>query len=236
MMNIKDIHIRFDLRLRKIASHIEGNLLTEEVDIYLNRAIREFVKDVWDKQSKDRNEYSDSQRALDAIRKLERQALLVGGTFDSTENKVVYQLPTDYMHLIRERVYTNYCNKEKAVKGRLTSNEHVQVLLDNPFYTTHHAAPLVSIVDGTFNVFVNETFSNDRVLLTYLKRPVDVKLVLDVIEDIDTYNEVESVQCDVTDDDQVLDQIIDKAVSMALLDLGSPLAQPNIQLNTINQE
>jgi hypothetical protein len=234
-MNIQRFHIDIDLRLRKVSANVEGNLLTEEVDIYINRAINQFIKKTFDLQRKDGQEFEDSQKATDDLRSIHVRMLeLLTYTYNPVFMAREYQLPENYMYLTQDYTKTNHCTNRPFVPNRLTRTENLHKVLDNPYETTHPNSPISNLFGNTLIVYSLGKFDIQNVWIDYIRKPAVVKLALDVQEDLSSYNPSLSVECDLPE--HTHDEIVDIAVDMIVGDLMNPHKQVTSNDNMLNLE
>ena len=113
-MNVQDMHLAIKQGVDKINSLQADLLLSEEIDIELNKAQTRFINNrLIIRQGQG---FETSQKRIDDLRTLVREYEdTVTFKEEISNNKFVdtFKFPTDYLHLVnqRSRVVTNDCNK-----------------------------------------------------------------------------------------------------------------------------
>ena len=113
-MNVQQMHLAIQQGVDKINSLQADMLLSEEIDIELNKSQIRFINTKYGKNNKYREGFEQSQKRIDDIRTLVREfeAPVTFKEQYSSEYWIdTFRLPTDYMYLVNQRslVWTNNC-------------------------------------------------------------------------------------------------------------------------------
>jgi hypothetical protein len=113
-MNVTQMHLAIQQGVDKINSLQADMLLSEEIDIELNKSQIRFINTKYGKNNKYREGFEQSQKRIDDIRTLVREfeAPVTFKEQYSSEYWIdTFRLPTDYMYLVNQRslVWTNNC-------------------------------------------------------------------------------------------------------------------------------
>ena len=113
-MNVTQMHLAIQQGVDKINSLQADMLLSEEIDIELNKSQIRFINTKYGKNNKYREGFEQSQKRIDDIRTLVREfeAPVTFKEQYSSEYWIdTFRLPPDYMYLVNQRslVWTNNC-------------------------------------------------------------------------------------------------------------------------------
>jgi hypothetical protein len=205
------MHQRVRLAVQQVDANFMDGLLTEEIDIYLNEAIVEFVKDYFEGFTRDGRAFEMSQRRIEDLKPLVVKdqvlpALYVGSPLNGFHIDQV-TLPEELLFTISHRSkveYQRYGNldwtgapgttrtstngKPYTVVNRTTQSDDIYRLLRDPFNTTKFDDPIVDFNQQFINIYTDERFIVKECILNYLRYPATVLL--------DTDNPGNSVDCD----------------------------------------
>ena len=110
------MHLAIQQGVDKINSLQADMLLSQEIDIELNKSMIRFINTKYGKNNKYGKGFEESQKRIDDLRTLVRE--YIGPTtykeaYDATHSIDQFKLPFDYMYLINQRseVFINNCQK-----------------------------------------------------------------------------------------------------------------------------
>ena len=234
-MNITEMHLAVQQGVDKINSFQADTLLSEEIDLELNKAINKFVNLKYGKNNLYGKGFEESQKRVDDLRVLIKDIELSPIDYqDTTVNNIfVYRtprLPKDYRFLLKGLAVVNHkstCkplnNKQQTIAGHLVKTDKdviqkkasvkfvqqddILSILSDPFNTTTKEKPLITIEDESIVIHTNDIFIIDSVKLTYIKNPTEVSLSL-------------GDDCELAE--QTHQEIIDMAINSILEGISDP--------------
>ena len=114
-MNVVQMHIAIQQGVDKINSLQADMLLSEEIDIELNKSMSRFLNLKYGRHNIYKKGFEESQKRIDDLRSLvnEYEAPVI---FKEQYNNNIwidqFRLPSDYLYLVNQRseIYTNNCN------------------------------------------------------------------------------------------------------------------------------
>lgn len=114
-MNVAQMHLAVQQGVDKVNSLQADMLLPEELDIELNKAMFKFVNLKYGKNNKFNKGFEESQKRIDDLRSLLREAFLPAAFKEQLSSKFwvdTVAFPTDYMYYInsRSKISINNCN------------------------------------------------------------------------------------------------------------------------------
>lgn len=153
-MLVKEMHIQFSLGLQKIGANSRRKFYDEEVDVFLNKAVEEFVADQV-KETSDERGFQKIQVDLDKIRPLivrdaRIPAYLVEEATQWREYKL--RLPGDYSYLISDLIFTAKDCSE--VVSAQESRYALRMRGPDTLASTDHYAQ-VEVVDNTLTLDIS---------------------------------------------------------------------------------
>jgi hypothetical protein len=165
-MTIKEMHYDFKKKLNKIDSQQYKNLLIPEIDWTLNEAQELFVKMVAKPRMRSYLGFELNQRTIDDIR-----TLVINNHCLNVSNNTV-TLPPEYWHFIRAEVEMSKGSCQ-GIKGRFHVRQHDDEFENSPFDKSSFEWRTVNGVffDGGIKLYDDGTFSNDKLCISYIKRP-----------------------------------------------------------------
>ena len=115
-MNVLEMHIALKQGVDKIHSQRDDQLLPQEIDIELNRAMQRFIDQHYGKNNLYQEGFEQSQKRIDELRSLLveyedsvifKEEIINGSIWADT-----FQLPSNYMYLVNQRskIFLNNCN------------------------------------------------------------------------------------------------------------------------------
>jgi hypothetical protein len=173
-MNIFEMHIGVNLGVQKIASHINGDLLPEEIDYYLNNSITEYVKQQYS-LIKNTNRDVQSQYVHENLKNL----LTTVELFNSANSAYipytrVFLLPNDYKYYISSYSVVDNIRKTNAFVQPQTLHKYIRTDSNFPIFRQNP----VYIENNTISLILDGDYTTNVLMLTYIKESPKVKLGL----------------------------------------------------------
>lgn len=197
-MTSVEMHIQFRTLFNKVNSNKNKAFLPQEIDLFLNDQMDEFVDVRTSPKSNYKNEgFEETQKRLDDIRTVIKEgstvstsgkALLVATLFPKG---FAITLPNDYLKLVDDSsdTYTDTTNYF-GVPNRLTSSAIIRNAMLDSFHTTNVRSPLSEIVGTILRVYENN-FKVSNVYITYVyKYPKIAYNTQDCVLPIGTHREI----------------------------------------------
>tara|TARA_R100001015_G_C4626864_1_gene186090 strand:- start:142 stop:1305 length:1164 start_codon:yes stop_codon:yes gene_type:complete len=115
-MNVTEMHIAVQQGVDKINSLQADMLLSEEIDIELNKNMFRFINTKYGRNNIYRKGFEESQKRIDDLRTLVREFEAPVSFKEQLKTDIfidTFQLPTDYMYLVNQhsRLWINNCRK-----------------------------------------------------------------------------------------------------------------------------
>ena len=229
-MNITEMHLAVQQGVDKINSFQADTLLSEELDLELNKAINKFVNLKYGKNNLYNKGFEESQKRVDDLRVLIKDVILDLKYRDETVNSISTYvseiLPDDYRFLLKglaEVGHKSTCKSLDPKEQQLLSpiidgikrksavkfiqQDDILTILSDPFNTTTKEKPLITIEHDSIVTYTNDIFIIDSVKLTYIKNPAKVSLSL-------------GVDCELAE--QTHQEIIDMTINSILEGISDP--------------
>jgi len=239
-MNITEMHLAVQQGVDKINSFQADTLLSEEIDLELNKAIDKFINLKYGKNNLYNKGFEESQKRIDDLKELVVTAELAS-TYDSisVNNSFVYiseDLPKNYRYLVKSLVTTKYerscaslskreqqlldkvpnaVNKLGSLK--IVQQDDIHTLLGDPFNTTKKSKPLAVFENGKLYMYTNDIFIIHNLILTYIKNPSKVSLSLEVNCELSEHTHQEIVDMSIS---SILEGISDPRYKTQQIELG----------------
>lgn len=216
------MHYAFNQGLQRVNANAYDTFLTEEIDLWLNRAQERFVKQRAH-QTGDikRVGFEGSQKRLDDIRALVVQNFEDFWLPETTAQWLQADLPADYLFLVNIRADIHYsrcsdvtsADETMEVPVRIVDNAEVHSLNRNPFAKSSIDSPLATLSEDDIMVYQDaKSFILKGIKLDYIRKPKDVDLSL-------------SQDCELAE--HTHQEIVDIAVKNILEAIESPRYQTN---------
>jgi len=226
-MTISQMHTAFRLELDKVNSLQYPDFTSVEIDYWLNRAIREFVKTRYSGMNPKREGFEQSQKRIDDLRTLVREVtipctivgsikphgyVLTDGFDNALFSTAVYWLS------LGEEVEIMLPGSIRIVSGvtEVTADEY-RFEIDNPYspYIVHYnqAKPLRLFYNNTIEFITDGTYSVLNAQVRYVKAP-----------EIVVYS---TISCDLPE--HTHDEIVSLSVRLALENIEQPRYQSYTQ-------
>ncbi len=231
-MDIENMHIAVKLEYDKTSALELPAFEPEEIDFWLNNAIRKFIKSRYGGTNPKGTSFEQTQKRIDDLRTLvEYESLSLGLGIDGTgvgayPNSWSFDIPDDYMFSLEETCTIDIGGGDTIVTGitECTIDEH-QVKLDDPFseHKLHYntAKPLRFFINDRIDLVDDGNYDTTYLHLTYLKHPATVDNI-----------PAGTTDCDLPE--HTHDEIVKLAVSMMLENVEQPRYQTyQNEVNTI---
>lgn len=179
-----------ELKARDFAATVDSS----DIFYYLNKAQDKWIKEKFDKGFEINQPLVDDLRVfLEKDAELDTQYAGDNASFDNFYVDYV-KFPENYLHVVSSRSKVNYSftpltftldNGKRVANGstksaiyynRYSQSDDIYKLLDDSFNTTKHSTPLVDINGSRMNVYTNEHFIIDKVLLNYIRQPKEISV------------------------------------------------------------
>lgn len=213
-MTILEMHIAVGIELDKTQDFEVPYMSPEQIDYWLNKAIKRIVKQRYGGNNDSRTGFEQTQKRIDDLRLVTTYPqtsigapILLAVTL---LNSVYYQaLPTDYWFLVRLDVTTQVGNAAPQVNpGQLVKQETVLTLQEDPFNRSYGSIPnyyilgnnIIYPTDGSFTILGTTPY--------YIRVPGKVALGSQYL--------VPSADIDCDLSGHILDEIVDEAALMLL--------------------
>jgi len=220
-MTILEMHTAFRLELDKVNSLQYPDFTSIEIDYWLNRSIREFVKTRYSGLNAHRSAFEQTQKRIDDLRTLVREVNIPCTSVGSTKpngyvltngfsNTAFASAP--YWLSLGEEVSLVLPDTSTVTAGvtEITADEY-RAELDNPYstYILHYdqAKPLRLFYNNTIEFITDGTYSVSSADIRYIKSPATV-----------SFSGV--VSCDLAE--HTHDEIVSIAVRLALENVEQP--------------
>lgn len=218
-MDISNMHIAVKLELDKSSALELPAFEPEEIDFWLNNAIRKFVKTRYSGMNVKGTSFEQTQKRTDDLR-----TLLVVDTISSIsssqasrfENGSKWDLPVDYWFSIRETISVWMTTPAEIFHwGVIESTwDEIDARLLDPYseHILHYnvAKPIRLFNGETIEIITDGNYNIGAIVMTYIKAPVTVDLS-------------GTTDCDLPE--HTHDEIVKLAVSMMLENIEQPRYQ-----------
>lgn len=221
-MTASQMHYEFKIGLDKIDSLAYPNLIAEEIDVFLNSAVDEFISQRAYGNNIRKQGIEETQKRLDDLRNITKSYNTT--TFINTPNNkpngVFVNLPSDYRHALQEDCtisYTDCHNQTVSDIGKVIpiTHDRYNKIIKDPFNKPTNDKILRLAYEGdTFELIstANSTITNYS--LRYLRKPA-------VITNGPSYQTpVAMINCDLSESTHR--EIIKLAIIRALSNIESP--------------
>jgi hypothetical protein len=225
-MTISEMHTAFRLELDKVNSLQYPDFTAVEIDYWLNRAIREFVKTRYSGVNYKREGFEQSQKRIDDLRTLVREVTIPCGTSGMKPNG--WSLLPGFNHpsfdtepywlSLGEEVDVFIIDSSTTIRQGVTevTSDEYRFEIDNPYstYRLHygHAKPLRLFYNNTIEFISDDNYRVSNAYLRFLKKPAIVNSLSTPV-----------VSCDLTD--LTHDEIVSLAVKLVLENIEQPRLQ-----------
>ena len=212
-MTIAEFHTEVKVRLDKIDSLQLPNLLTSEIDLFLNQAQDRTVKQRYGISNPKRQGYEETQKRTDDLKAITRTAVLVPLAY-STDNidteARFFVLPADYWFIVQVRVNITYpcgdTNTTTDVEVRpIEHNEFTKSIYD-PFKKPNNRKVLRLMENGQSEIITISGIALNSYKIRYIKKPVRM-------------NYTGGVTCELSD--HMHSEIVDECVKIILENIES---------------
>ena len=202
-MTIEEMHDNVQLRVQKIDSNSYENILDEEVDVYLNKAIDQFIKDRLEPRSNRFGlGFEQSVKRTEDLRTLIKRSevdteevttdVIEGVFIDSAT------IPADFMYPINIALKIQYNDEgvtfttpstkrvvagvldtdyaEKRVPSKVIQHDDILYVVKDPFNKPSLSSGVVTIDNDKIYSYTDNRFITDKIVINYIRQPVTVSL------------------------------------------------------------
>jgi len=194
-MTISEMHTAFKLELDKTNSLQYPSFTSIEIDYWLNKAIKEFVKTRYSGVNYKKEGFEQTQKRIDDLRTLVREVTVpctTTGAIKSigTTNIISYVLTDGFNNTVfvaapywlslGEEVLLTLTNPAGTIRQGVTevTSDDYQSEIDNPYssYILHYrsAKPLRLFYNNTIEFISDSTYVVTSAYVRYIKQPVPV--------------------------------------------------------------
>ena len=234
-MNIETMHVNVKLEHDKTSALELPSFEPEEIDFWINMAIRRFGKTRYGGISSKGTSFEQTQKRIDDLRtliKVYSDPSGIAGSIDSTKG-YTFQLPIegselgdeDYWFALAEEVTITVDAVETKVGVIESTLDEYRFRVDDPFseHILHYgsAKPIRLFHGNSVELISDGNYTVDDYHLTYLRKPVDVDISAET-----------PVDCDLPE--HTHDEIVKLAVNMMLENIEQPRYQTHMnEVNTM---
>ena len=173
-MNIKQMHVGVNLEVQKIASNLNDDLLSQEIDYYLNEAIDDFIEQQY-VAMKTENRSIEGQHVNDALKNIITTSEITNLTdVDYLPNSRKGTIPEDYRYYIFSRTLragkwvNNRKLEPKAIKEYVETATNIPIYREFPILLEGQDIIVIGDSREDFDV-------NTEIRLTYIKDPITIE-------------------------------------------------------------
>lgn len=208
-MTITQFHTEVKVRLDKIDSLQLPNLLTSEIDLFLNQAQDRVVKQRYGISNPKRQGYEVTQKRTDDLKAITRTVTLIPSAYNADNidaNARFFVLPLDYWFIVQERANISYdCGSDKQVTTDvevrpIEHNEFTKSIYD-PFKKPNKRKVLRLMENGKSELITVSGITINSYKLRYIKQPVKMSYT-------------GSVTCELSD--HMHSEVVDECVKIIL--------------------
>ncbi len=228
-MLIGQMHREFNIGVDKDNSLSYPSFRPEEIDLFINKAIENIVKQRYSGNNLQRQSVEETQKRRDDLRNLTvdyRIAPLAHDPLVNKENGVFVVLPNNYWFALEEEVILSY---EDCHGNTITSNASVKPITHDR-YNKIKSDPFnmpdkIEIISLPYSNMQNELITDDSSSVTsyylrYYKKPAEVSLA-------------NNINCDLSE--HLHREIIDLAVNLAIENIESPRIGTQVNQTLTNE-
>jgi hypothetical protein len=222
-MTISEMHNAFKLELDKVNSLQYPSFTSIEIDYWINRAIKEFVKTRYSGVNYKKEGFEQTQKRIDDLRTLVREVTVPctsvgaikpnGYVLTNGFSNVIFGTAVYWLSLGEEVKITIGSTTSRCGVTEVTSDEY-RAEIDNPYssYILHYgsAKPLRLFYNNTIEFISDGNYVVTEAYIRYLKEPITVVYAT-------------SVNCDLPNPTH--DEVVSIAVRLALENIEQPRYQ-----------
>jgi hypothetical protein len=188
-MTVRQLHTYFKLELDNTSTFNTPSYEPEEIDYWLNEAIRKFAKTRYSGINAKHESFEQSQKRIDDLRTLIKTysdaTLTSSAVTGSSLVNYTADLPTDYWLTLDEEVtisFTNACNqsisKRQGIK-ECTLNTYRQLIDDaHADFKLHYdsAKPLRLFIGTSIQLTSDGNYTITAYHMSYMKKPTELTI------------------------------------------------------------
>lgn len=235
----------FDIHYNSIATQSAPNIDDYELSVYLTKAQLELVKDYYDPSSNRKNKgFENSEKRRVDLKELIKEFntnTLISTNIKLTNDSKIFKIPDDVFLIIYESVKCNVNNcGEKELSVVPKTHDEFNIQYENPFKRPNKNKVWrldISKINNNKIVELISPFTISEYKIRYIKYPKPI-----IISDLNisfpnenlTINGFSSIQqCEL--DQEIHNEILDRAVELALRDYKPSNLESKIQLDQRNE-
>lgn len=213
-MTIQDMHIAINLELDKTQDFEVAYMSPEQIDYWLNKAIKRMVKQRYTGNNFTGTSFEQTQKRIDDLRLVTYYPQNADGSpiilpVTQVGENYYQQLPNDYWYLVRLDITTQVGNCiADAQPGSQVKQDTVNTIQEDPFNRSYSEIPVYYIIGNNIVFPTDNSFVILGTTPYYIQRPVAVQL--------GSQYQVVSTDINCNLSDQIHDEIVDTAVVMLL--------------------
>jgi hypothetical protein len=177
-MTIAEFHTEVKVRLDKMDSLQLPNILTSELDLFLNQAQDRIVKQRYGITNPKRQGYEESQKRTDDLKAITRTAVLVplAYTIDNIDsNARFFTLPADYWFIVQERANITYpcgdTNTTTDIEVRPIEHNEFSKAIYDPFKKPNTRKVLRLMENSQSEIIFASGVTVNSYKIRYIKKP-----------------------------------------------------------------
>ena len=212
-MTITDMHLAIKLELDKTSALELPSFEPEEIDFWLNNAIRKFVKTRYSGSNLKRTSVEETQKRTDDLRTVTVHSQYLPSIYTgSYPNGTVFDIPSDYWFALQEEADIQISGVTSRVGITECTSDEYSTMLEDPFseHKVHYglAKPLRLFNNTQVELINDGTYNVSTYYLTYIKKPAEVQII------------VPAVDCDLPE--HTHDEIVKMTANMMLENIEQP--------------
>lgn len=207
-MTISEMHNEFKLGVDKIDSQAYANILPEEIDVFLNTAIEQFIAQRMTGSNPKKESVEETQKRTDDLRNITKNYSTTSFTANSdnkTNGKFV-AMPSDYRHALQEEAEIIYqdCNSAVVTSGNIVLStasvpKYYLVTSGSITYEGTTYTALTFFQSSTSETTTSTTFTGTGTVYSATSKVIPVKP-----NSHDRYNRIKNDPFNKPDDTEVL--------------------------------
>lgn len=223
-MTVLEFHNNFNIELDKTLDFELPYMLPEQIDYWLNKGQERFVKSRAFGNNYFKTGFEQSEKRMDDLREILVQSTPI--TPSSSSNIFSSNLPDDYMFLMRHQCHSlcSDCDTPMLVPGIQTTQDEMNILLRDPFWSPIAYDPLFYIMGNSIVYETDGSFSIVDTILIYLRKYNKIQLGSQYVDPTD------DVDCELAE--HTHQEILDMSIEMVLENLESQRYQTNLNEQT----
>jgi hypothetical protein len=245
-MTTQEFNNKFDIYYNNIAGQSNPSLDVYEKSVYLTKAQLEIVKNYYDPDSnRKKRGFEGSEKRRNDLKQLVKDYKV--SSFQQNSNGIntmsrFYVVPSELFLIVNEKlkVISNDCDNNRIVNVTPFTHDEYNSQINNPFKNpdSNSAWRLnISNINNNKVVEILSVYSSVEYQLRYIKYPKPIILgnlsVIYPSENLTIDNISATTQCEL--DESIHEEILDRAVELALNDYQPQQLASKIQIDARNE-